>query len=362
MYLRQRDNWPSFTWDDSAILPLLSAVRFSQGRLLGKLDDLGFNFEAEAESEALVSEVLASSRIEGITLDATMVRSSVSRRLEIALPNPHQDTSAVDGPVDILFDAAKDFDVPLSAARLFAWHAALFPTGYSGLHKIRVAQYRNGPMQVVSGPIGRERVHFKAPSPGLVKEMMDAFIIWFENGDAADPLIKAGIAHLWFVTIHPFDDGNGRIARALTELFLARSDRCPRRFYSMANQILAVRKEYYTMLEKTQKGSGDITAWLTWFLLTLKKAIEQSSEVVCLVLERAEFWRKLDGVTLNDRQRNLLSRLKNGFEGKLTTSKWAKICKVSSDTALRDINDLVSKGILTQKTGGGRSTSYRLTL
>lgn len=360
MYLHERHNWTNFTWDDSIILPLMSNTRFSQGRLLGEISDLGFQYKDESETETLVSEVLASSKIEGITLDAVKVRSSISKQLGLELPKPALDTRDVDGPVDVIFDATRNFNEPLTQERLLSWHATLFPSGYSGLHKIRVASYRDQEMQVVSGAIGRERIHFDAPSPKLVADLMNAFIYWFNDDTKTEPLIKAGIAHLWFLTIHPFDDGNGRIARALTELLLARSDGSPRRFYSMAEQILAAREEYYDVLEKTQKGNADITAWLSWFLQTLNKAIDQSSKTIRLVLDRAEFWRKLDGFSLNDRQRMMLGRLKAGFEGKLTTTKWAKICKTSPDTALRDINDLIEKGILKQDSSGGRSTSYLL--
>lgn len=360
MYLHEQDQWTSFTWDDQVILPLLSDLRFSQGRLLGRIKDLGFDLEAETESDTLVSEIIASSKIEGISLDAEKVRSSVSRQLGIKQANPHSDTKDVDGIVDVLFDATRTFSKPLTHERLFAWHAAMFPTGYSGLHRIQVAQYRDGEMQVVSGPIGREKVHYMAPAPDLIEMLMSEFIMWFNSDTGVEPLIKAGLAHLWFVTIHPFDDGNGRITRALTELLLTRSDRSPRRFYSMAEQILAEREEYYVVLERTQRGDSDVTLWLVWFLQTLKKAIDQSSEKINRVLERAGYWRKLEGVPLNDRQRTMLNRLKIGFVGKLTTSKWAKICKVSSDTALRDIKDLVDRGILKQDTSGGRSTSYSL--
>jgi len=362
MYLHEHDNWACFTWDESRILPLLGDVRFSQGRLLGELESLGFEYLDETESETLISEVIASSRIEGIALDAEKVRSSVCKQLGLEQTGSQPETRDVDGAVDILIDATKSFAEPLSHERLFTWHAALFPTGRSGLHRIQVAQYREKGMQVVSGPIGKEKVHFEAPAPELVQEMMDALIVWFNGAANEEPIIKAGIAHLWFVTIHPFDDGNGRMARALTECLLARSDRSPRRFYSMAGQILAARKKYYAALEITQKGDGDITEWLIWFLQTLGKALEQSSEKLHGVLDRAEFWRVLEGVSLNERQRKMLSKLKSGFEGKLTTGKWAKMCKVSADTALRDIRDLVDKGILRQDASGGRSTSYHLTL
>lgn len=359
MYLHEHTNWTTFTWDGAAVTALLGKVRFAQGHLLGKMSDAGFAVEEEAELDALSSEVIASSRIEGVTLDAAKVRSSVSRQLGIDASGKPLDTREVDGSVAIMLEATKGFDEPLSEERLARWHAALFPTGYSGLVKVRVAQYRDRSMQVVSGAIGREKVHFVAPDAKLVPSLMNDFVSWF-NEDETDPLVKAGLAHLRFLTIHPFDDGNGRIARALTEMLLAKSDGAPRRFYSMAGQILADREAYYTILEQTQRGDCDVTAWIVWFLQTLEKSIAQSEEALGRVLERSRFWHALEGVALNDRQRAMLERLKDGFEGKLTASKWGKLCKVSPDTALRDINDLIDKGVLVKSDAGGRSTSYVL--
>lgn len=359
-YLHQHIHWTSFTWDDAIILPLLGEVRFAQGRLLGQMDDLGFNLKTDAELSTLTSEVAASSRIEGVTLDAAKVRSSVSRQLGLAMPDPAPDTHDVDGAVQIVLDATLHYDKPLSRERLQKWHTALFPTGYSGLSRIRVGRYRTQEMQIVSGPIGRENIHYIAPAPGDVEGLMDDFIAWFNSEERMEPLVKAGVAHLWFLTIHPFDDGNGRLARALTELLLARSDHTPRRFYSMAHQILADRETYYTVLERTQKGSGDLTAWLTWFLQTLRKSIDQSALSLQEVLDRSAFWKRMEGVALNERQRSMLARLKGDFRGKLTAKKWATMCKVSPDTALRDINDLMDKGILKRDAAGGRSTAYLL--
>ncbi|WP_253904877.1 Fic family protein [Adlercreutzia sp. ZJ473] len=360
MYLYEHADWTHFAWDDATVLPLLGEARFAQGELLGSMSGVGFDVESEVEVQALSGAVVASSKIEGVVLDAQEVRSSVSRQLGLEDFAGAIDTRDVDGSVSIMLDATRCFAEPLSDARLFGWHNALFPTGYSGLRKIRVAQYREGPMQVVSGPIGRERVHFLAPDPDRVPLLMGELVSWVNECDSVEPLLKAGIAHLWFLTVHPFDDGNGRIARALTELLLARSDGSPRRFYSMAQHILAHREEYYRALEHAQKGSPDVTEWLVWFLRALQGSIEQSKRSMGDVLERAAFWRHLEGVPLNERQRVMLVRLKGGFEGKLTASKWAKMCKVSADTALRDINDLVSKGVLVRSKAGGRSVSYAL--
>ncbi|WP_165054081.1 MULTISPECIES: Fic family protein [unclassified Adlercreutzia] len=360
MYLHEHTGWTHFTWDDATVLPLLGEARFAQGELLGSMSGVGFDVKSEVEVQALSGEVVASSRIEGVVLDAEEVRSSVSRQLGLEGFTSATDTRDVDGAVSVMLDATRRFAEPLSDARLFGWHNALFPAGYSGLRKIHVARYREGPMRVVSGPIGKERVHFLAPDPDLVPLLMGEFVSWVNECDSVEPLLKAGIAHLWYLTVHPFDDGNGRIARALTELLLARSDGSPRRFYSMAQYILAHREGYYCALEHAQKGSSDITEWLAWFLRALQGSIEQSKRSMGGVLGRVAFWNRLEGVPLNDRQRTMLERLKGGFEGKLTASKWAKICKVSADTALRDINDLMDKGVLVRSKAGGRSVSYAL--
>lgn len=361
MYIYEHKDWTRFTWDESVILPLLSDVRFAQGRLLGELNNLGFDLESEAELNALADEVIASSRVEGVSLDAQEVRSSLSRQLGLDAPDQSLDTSRADGAVEIMLDATRRFDEPLSHERLHAWQAALFPTGRSGLRPIRVGGYREGKMEVVSGPFGKEKIHYVAPQSTLVQPCMDSFISWVNESNGAEPLIKAGLAHLWFLTIHPFDDGNGRVARALTELLLARSDRSPRRFYGMARQILAARQDYYRVLEQTQKGTPEVTTWLAWFLNTLFLSIEESRMRLQQVLHRSEYWKGIESVSLNDRQRKMLKRLLGSFKGNLTTQKWAKIAKVSPDTALRDINDLISKGILTKDKGEGRSTAYSLT-
>lgn len=360
MYLYEHTQWTAFTWDDSVILPLVSAVRFAQGRLLGEAAYLGFEIGAQTELETLTEEILASSQIEGVNLSKQEVRSSVSKQLGLVLPEPSPETHGVDGVVDIMFDATRHAEEPVTSERLCAWHAALFPTGRSGLQVLSVGEFRAGKMEVVSGVIGKERIHFEAPPAHDLKRYMDEFIYWLNNDMSVEALVKAGLAHLWFLTIHPFEDGNGRIARALTELLLARSDGESRRFYSMAKQILSTRKEYYQILEKTQRGDSNATDWLAWFFSVLLSALEASSNELQAVLKRSAFWQQLDAVTLNDRQRSMLRKLQGNFVGKLTTDKWAKINKVSADTALRDINDLIEKGVLVKDIGGGRSTSYRL--
>ncbi|NHM14945.1 Fic family protein [Xiamenia xianingshaonis] len=360
MYLHEHDNWTRFTWDDRAVAPLLSGVRFLQGRLLGRVSGLGFSLDAAIELDAVSGEVVASSRIEGVNLDAAKVRSSVARRLDLGSDGVPRDTRSVDGAVSILVDATQNCRDPLTFDRLASWHGALFPEGRSGLRKISVARYRTGPICVASGPIGRERIHFQAPDPSLVPGLMDEFLQWIDS-DGCEGLISAAIAHLWFLTIHPFDDGNGRIARTITEMLLARSDGSPRRFYSMARHILDHRSEYYERLERSQKASPDVTEWVLWFLGALKESLVSSDERIGAVLRRDGWWRSVDGIELNDRQRRMLQRLLDGFEGKLTTSKWAKMCKVSQDSALRDINDLIEKGVLVRDAAaGGRSTSYLL--
>ena len=360
MYLHERENWADFTWDDRVITPLVGDARFAQGKLLGRLEDVGFDLSCEIEVDSLSDEVVASSRIEGVQLDAAKVRSSVARRLGVDRITAQADTREVDGAVDVVLDAVGRRDDPLTAERLFSWHAALFPTGYSGLHKITVAAFRTSPMEVVSGPIGHEKVHFRAPEAQDVPALMADFLSWFNAEADCGLLVKAGIAHLRFLTVHPFDDGNGRIARALTEMLLARSDGSPRRFYSMAGYIAANREGYYEAIERAQKGTPDVTRWLSWFLSACKTAIESSSKEMDAVLARSAFWAMLGSVPLNKRQRKVLSLLASDFEGKLTAKKWAKLCKVSPDTALRDINDLIDKGILVRDAAGGRSTSYSL--
>jgi Fic family protein len=330
------------------------------------MESLGFEFQREAVLQTLTTDVIKSSEIEGEKLDANQVRSSIARRLGMDIAGLKPSDRHVEGVVEMMLDATRQYDQPLTSKRLFGWHASLFPTGYAGMIKIKVGRWRDdkkGPMQVVSGPVGRERVHFEAPAaPRLVREMQ-AFLNWFNanrRDDLMDPVVKAGLAHLWFVTIHPFDDGNGRIARAIADLTLARSEHSSQRFYSMSAQIRQERDAYYDVLEQTQKGSMDVTPWMEWFLGCLGRAIEGAQTTLGSVLAKARFWQAHKDIPLNDRQRSVLNRLLDGFEGKLTTSKWAKLTKCSQDTALRDILFLVQRKVLAQNPGGGRSTSYSL--
>jgi Fic family protein len=362
-YIHQLRSWPSFEWEDEKILLPLSHVRHKQGRLLGKLEDLGFKLKKEATLETLTQEVIKSSEIEGEKLPQDQVRSSVARKLGIELAGAVPSNRNVDGIVEVMLDASQKFDQVLSKERLIGWHAALFPTGRSGMHKIQVGSWRNdetGPMQVVSGALGKERVHFEAPEASRLEAEMKKFIDWFNTRQNLDPVLKSAIAHLWFVTIHPFDDGNGRIARAIADMQLARADESKQRFYSMSSQIQKERNMYYDMLEKTQTGNLDITDWLVWFLACLDRAITASTQTLSGVIQKAKFWEANQSVSLNQRQRLMINKLMDGFEGKLTTSKWAKIAKCSPDTALRDIQDLIGKNMLVKEEGGGRSTSYKI--
>lgn len=362
-YIYEQSSWPNFQWDERSIGATLAAVRHRQGRLLGRMDALGFSLRAQASFRMLTQDVIKTSEIEGEILNKDQVRSSLARRLGMDVGALIPSDRYVDGVVEMMLDATEKFAAPLTQARLFRWHAALFPTGHSGMFKISVAAYRNdksGPMQVVSGPLGRQRVHFEAPPARRIKTDMDAFLRWFNGPQPADLVLKAGIAHLWFVTIHPFADGNGRIARALTDLMLARSESSPHRFYSMSAQIQKEREDYYRILESAQKDSLDITAWLDWFLGCLSRAFDSAEVILSSVLAKNSFWEKHAGESFNDRQRKVLNRLLDGFEGKLTSSKYAKLAKTSPDTALRDINDLLQRRVLINSPGGGRSTSYAL--
>lgn len=364
IYIHQKSNWPVFQWDSAKLSDLLAEVRFRQGKILGYMESLGFDLQTEASLENLTLDILKSSEIEGEILDTAQVRSSIAKRLGIDIATPVHAERDVEGVVEMMMDAVQNYAQPLSDERLFSWHAALFPTGRTGMRRIVTGDWRNNPdtepMQVVSGPFGKEKVHFEAPAAGRISEETEAFIHWFNETGPHDPVIKAAIAHLWFVTIHPFDDGNGRIARAITDMQLARSDNNGQRFYSMSAQIRKERNEYYGILEKTQKGNLDITDWLIWFLDCLHRAMIATDSVLSNVIKKARFWEKNRDKDFNERQRIILFKLLDGFHGKLTSSKWAKITKCSSDTAIRDINDLVEKGVLIKETGGGRSTSYVL--
>jgi Fic family protein len=363
-YCHALPTWPHFQWDLVALMPLLAAVRHQQGRLIGRMAGLGFSLRDEAVLQTLTQDVLKSSEIEGEILDHAQVRSSLAQRLGLDIGALTPADRHVDGIVAMMLDATTAYTTPLTTERLFGWHAAMFPTGYSGLHKIVVGGWRtdaHGPMQVVSGPIGREKVHYQAPAAARISAEMNTFIDWFNDTDhTIDPLLKAGLGHLWFVTVHPFEDGNGRIARALADMALARSEQSSQRFYSLSAQIRQERNDYYAMLERTQKGNLEVTPWLTWFLACLSRAIDQAEITLQHVLLKAEFWGQLTQVSLNERQRRMINALIDGFEGKLTTAKWAKITKCSQDTAYRDILDLLDKGILQKNPGEGRSTSYSL--
>jgi Fic family protein len=362
-YIHERGGWPRFKWDQQRLAQQLADVRNRQGRLTGRMEALGFKLRAEANLESLTEEVIKSSEIEGEVLDRYQVRSSIARRLGIDIGARTRADRHVEGVVEMMLDATGKYDAPLTPERLFGWHAALFPTGRSGMRKITVGAWRDdesGRMQVISGPIGHERVHYEAPKAAALSKEMTAFIDWFNNKNDIDPVLKAAVAHLWFVTIHPFDDGNGRIARAIADMALARSDKTAQRFYSMSAQIQQERNAYYGILESTQKADLDITPWLQWFLGCLDRAFEGAETILGAVLKKASFWKRHEGRWFNDRQRAMIERLLNGFEGNLTSSKWARLAKCSQDSALRDINDLVSRGILTKDAAGGRSTSYSL--
>jgi Fic family protein len=363
IYIHERAGWPGFRWDHERVSELLVDVRHRQGRLIGRMEGLGFQLRAEAVLQSLTEEVLKSSEIEGEKLDRDQVRSSIARRLGMNIGGLLAADRDVEGVVEMVLDATQRYDQPLTARRLFDWHAALFPTGRSGMVRINVGAWRDdktGPMQVVSGPIGKERVHYEAPVAERIRFEMKKLLDWFEKDNSTDLVVNSGVAHLWFVTIHPFDDGNGRIARAIADMVLARSERSPQRFYSMSAQIRQERKAYYDILEATQKGDLDITRWLEWFLGCLSRAFEHAETILAVVLNKARFWERFVGVEFNERQRNIVNRLLNGFEGKLTSSKWAKLAKCSQDTALRDIEDLIRKGVLAKDAAGGRSTSYSL--
>ncbi len=364
MYIHERPDWPDFKWDTDRILTLLIDVKNLQGQVIGRMGTLGFELKDQANLAILTQDVLRSSEIEGELLNPEQVRSSIIRQLGLDITTGIVPSERdVDGVVEMMIDAAANFNKPLTRQRLFGWHNALFPTGYGGLQKLLVGKWRDdsrGPMQVVSGTVGREKIHFQAPSSSCVEKEMKKFLEWFNNDQDFDLVIKAALAHLWFVTIHPFEDGNGRIARALTDMILARSDGQQNRFYSMSAQIRNERKKYYDILEQTQKGGLDITKWLQWFLYCLQNALNSSSVILNKVLQKHKFWTDNSSRIEKERQRKVLNKLLDGFEGKLTSSKWAKITKCSPDTALRDINDLIDKKILYKLPEGGRSTGYAL--
>lgn len=364
-YFHELPDWPNFLWNQDLLASLLANVRHRQGRLIGRMEGIGLPLRQEAMLETLTQDVLKSSEIEGDILEHDQVRSSIAQRLGLDIGGLKPIDRHVEGIVEMMLDATRGFDQPLTQERLFSWHTAIFPTNQIGLMKISVGAWRSdasGPMQVVSGPIGREKIHYQAPSAARVDAEMHAFINWFEAETNIDPVLKAGLSHLWFVSIHPFDDGNGRMARAIADMALARSEQCALRFYSMSNQIRQERQAYYNALEQVQKGSLEVTFWLQWFLACMSRAIDNAESTLAVVLKKASFWNTQADKPLNDRQRLILNRLLDGFEGKLNTSKWAKIAKCSQDTAYRDILNLVELGLLIKSAEGGRSTCYLLAL
>jgi len=361
-YIHEHPDWPNLQWQVAQLTQPLAALRHRQGRLLGRMEAFGFPLRDNALLQTLTDDVLKSSEIEGELLDHQQVRSSIARRLGMDIGGLVATDRSVEGIVELMLDATQNYIQPLTAERLWGWHAALFPTGRNGMVRITVGAWRNnedGPMQVVSGPVGRERIHYEAPAAERLSKEMNCFLDWFETA-ALDPVLKAGIAHFWFVTIHPFADGNGRIARAIADLALARAEGTSQRFYSMSAQLCSERNIYYDVLETTQRGDLDITQWLLWFLACLERAINRAETVLAQIIRKAQFWDSVRGQPLSVRQVKVLNRLLDGFEGKLTTAKWGKLTKASPDTALRDITDLVQRGILMRNPEGGRSTSYSL--
>jgi Fic family protein len=363
MYIYELKDWPHFRWNEKKLSKSLALVSLKQGRLIGRMEGIGFKLRAEASLETLTEDVVKSSEIEGEFLDSEQVRSSIARRLGMDIGGFTHADRYVDGVVEMVLDATQCYDIPLTEERLFAWHSALFPTGRSGMAKITVGGWRSdqsGPMQVISGPFGRERLHFQAPQAKRVKKEIETFLEWYNSETDVEMLLRAGVAHLWFVTIHPFDDGNGRIARAITDQTLACSEKSSQRFYSMSAQIRRERSAYYDVLEAAQKGNLDITNWLEWFVGCLDAALDGAEKTLGTVLKKARFWETHSGESFNVRQRIVLNQLIDGFQGKLTSSKWAKLGKCSQDTALRDIDDLIRRDVLTRNTPGGRSASYSL--
>ena len=363
MYIHQQEQWPNFQWNRGELAILLADVRHLQGRFLGRMSSLGFELQKEAGFQTLIEDVLKSSEIEGEIYDRGQVRSSIAKRMGIDIDGEVSIDRHIEGIVEVMLDATSHYQRPLTKDRLLGWHAALFPKGRSGLQRIAVGQWRDessGVMQIVSGPAGREKVHYEAPGFERLDDEMNSFLRWFNAPCDTDPVIAAALAHLWFVTIHPFDDGNGRLARAMTDMLLARSEKSSLRFYSMSARIQQERRDYYLILEHCQKGGLDVSAWLEWFLGCLKRTIEAAELTLETILNKAKFWEVHAGQKFNDRQHDIINRLLDGFVGKLTSSKWAKLEKCSQDTALRDINDLLTRKILIKEAAGGRSTSYIL--
>lgn len=360
-YIYEHKNWTDFTWRETGINAIFGEVRNLQGKIMGQMSTLGFATKDEATLATLTLDVIKSSEIEGEKLNYDQVRSSIARRLGINIGGLVSASRNVEGVVEMMLDATQNYNKPLTNKRLFGWHSALFPTGYSGMQKIEAGLYRTGEMQIVSGAMGKEKIHYEAIPAKRVKEEMEFFLKWFNSKTTIDPVLKAAIAHLWFIIIHPFDDGNGRIARAISDLMLARADGTAERYYSMSGQILIERKQYYGVLQKVQYSKGDITQWLDWFLHCLKNSLLATENTLQKVLRKTDFWKIYENIPFNERQRLMLNKIFDGFDGKLKSSKWAKIAKCSPDTALRDIKDLIAKGILRQESQGGRSTNYELT-
>lgn len=359
-YIYEHKNWTALTWQDKAINAIFGEVRLMQGKIIGQMHALGFSVKEEATLNTLTLDIVKSSEIEGEMLNYDQVRSSIARRLGINIAGLVPSSRHIEGVVEMMLDATQRHSLPLTENRLLGWHAALFPTGYSGPYQIEVGQYRTGEMQIVSGAMGKEKVHYKAVPPERVKAEMDRFLDWFNDDNTLDGVLKAAVAHFWFIIIHPFDDGNGRIARAITDLLLVRAEGSGDRFYSMSGQIMTERKRYYEVLQTVQHSSGDITEWLDWFLHCLRNAMLATESTTHRILRKAEFWKRHEHTPVNERQRIMLNTLFDGFEGKLQTSTWANLVRTSSDTALRDIKDLVNKGILQQSEEGGRSVHYEL--
>ena len=359
-YIYQYENWTDFTWNEKDISELYGEVKYLQGKLSGIMSTIGFAQKEETLLNTFTFDILKSSEIEGELLNFDQVRSSIARRLGINAAGLVQSARNIEGIVEMMLDATQRYELPLTEERMFGWHAALFPSGYSGAYKIDVACYRSGEMQVVSGAMGKEKVHYEAISPDLVKPEMDKFLHWLNTDFSVNAIIKAAIAHFWFIIIHPFDDGNGRIARTISDMQLARAEKSQQRFYSLSSQILVEKKRYYEVLQKVQHSNNDITEWLQFFLNCMKNALLASENATVRILEKTKFWAINEKTAINERQRLIINKLFDGFEGKLQSSKWAKICKCSQDTAIRDIKDLIEKGILQQEKQGGRSTNYEL--
>ena len=359
-YIYEHKEWPHLSWDERTINAVFGEVKLLQGKIIGQMNALGFSAKAEATLTALTLDVVKSSEIEGELLNYDQVRSSIARRLGINTAGLVPSNRHIEGVVEMMLDATQRYHLPLTAKRMFGWHAALFPTGYSGPYEIEVGQFRTGEMQVVSGAMGKEKLHYEAVKPQKVQAEMHTFLYWFNHNHSLDPVLKAAIAHFWFIIIHPFDDGNGRIGRAISDMLLARAEGSGERFYSMSSQILIEHKRYYDVLHNVQYSTGDITEWIDWFLHCLKNAMLATEKTTQRILRKAEFWKRHDQTPINERQRIVLNMLLEGFEGKLQSSKWAKITNVSSDTALRDIKDLIEKGILQETGEGGRSVNYEL--